>query len=156
MLRTNAVTDACRVLLLALYDDMREDGYVCVPREDLARRLGRSERRISERLEQAVDARLLDRVQRGQKGRTASYRALRVTDHSTLNASSGCRSTAPCKGADGGPAETPLRVTHGGPASSKHTGTAAGRAASVGGTSELRNDRKTEDVALPRLRGVAS
>ncbi len=87
--RTSAVTDSVKVLLLVLAVEMRENGYVSVPRLELCRRLDRRERVVSERLAQAVNAKLLDRVQRGQKGRTAVYRALLPdafsrTNHSTL------------------------------------------------------------------------
>lgn len=120
--RTPAITDGCRVVLLAMVDDMRQDGYVTVPRDQLADRLGKSERKVSQRLAEAVDARLLDRVVRGQKGRTAVYRALlRVSGTSTLNGAQGDGFKHPemvgNRHPDGG-----FRVNPGGPASTKATG----------------------------------
>lgn len=159
--KTSRVGDACKLLLIAMADDMRDDGYVTVPREELALRLGRADRRISERLAEAVDARLLDRVQRGQKGRTATYRALlpdtvRVTAVSTLNLPAGPLqgdgSEHPEHTANPHP-EGPFRVTPGGPASSKHTGTAAGRAACEPSTSELRNDSNAANDGRHRAVG---
>jgi hypothetical protein len=76
VIRSTAITDGTKLLLVVMADDMREDGYVSVPREVLAKRLGRNERKVSARLEAAVTARLLDRVVRGNRGRTAVYRAL--------------------------------------------------------------------------------
>ncbi|MCU1691153.1 MAG: hypothetical protein JWM64_244 [Frankiales bacterium] len=120
MLRSAAISDSVRVLLLALCDDMTEAGQVSVPRSRLATRLGRSERRVSERLEQAVEARLLDRVQTGTPGRTAVYAALlateqrRVRPRTTSRREGGGRpplepiplrgrTAAPIEGADGRP-----------------------------------------------------
>jgi hypothetical protein len=127
VISSSRIHDATRVLLLVLADDMREDGYVTVPREVLARRLDRTERKVSARLAEAVDARLLDRVVRGQKGRTAVYRALlrvpgtgtlsdddRVTATSTLNRTTDTATRHP----DGG-----FRVPHGGPTSTKASST---------------------------------
>ncbi len=89
VLRTSAVTDSCKLLLVVMADEMNADGYISITRPELCRRLDRSDRRIAERIQQAVEARLLDRVQRGQKGRTAVYRAMlpdtfSTTDRSTL------------------------------------------------------------------------
>ena len=73
--RTPAVADACRVLLLVLGAHMDPTGLVSLKRCDLAAELGRSERRVAERLEQAVTVQFLTRMRRGQKGVTAVYRA---------------------------------------------------------------------------------
>ena len=70
------VSDGTKLLLVLLAEDMREDGYVSVPRDELARRLGRHPGKVSARLKEAVEARLLDRVVPGHKGTTAVYRAL--------------------------------------------------------------------------------
>ncbi len=89
--RSPAVTDSVRVLLVLLAEHMCADGYVSVPRKALAERLGRTPRRITERLELAVSAGLLTRVESGKPGRTATYRALMPE----------VRTGAPSKGADG-------------------------------------------------------
>lgn len=107
VLCTPLVSDSVRVLLLTLADDMREDGYVSVPRSELVKRLGKRDRLIAERMKLAVEARLLDRVQRGQKGRTAVYRAMvpgtvSLSSHSTLNGVGG-----PVQGAVRQRAESP-------------------------------------------------
>jgi hypothetical protein len=117
--RTALVSDSVRAVLLLLSDHMGADGYVSVPRSKLAEELGRSPRRVTERLQAAVDAGLLARVSRGYEGHTAVYRALlptpeRVSKTSTL---SGCGRVHPpfihsvrerpsLGGADGGPAKT--------------------------------------------------
>ena len=121
VIRSPHINDGTRVLLLVLADQMREDGYVTVPREKLAQQLDRHERKISARLAEAVEARLLDRVVRGQKGRTAVYRALlRVPGTSTLNGSQGAGNYHPEKSGNRHPDGT-LRVPPGGPASTKAT-----------------------------------
>ncbi len=76
VLRTPLVTDSVRVLLLAMCDDMIENAQVRMSRAVYATRLCRSERRISERLEQAVAAGLLDRVEKGAPGRLPLYAGL--------------------------------------------------------------------------------
>lgn len=81
------ITDATRVLLLLLADYMGPDLKVSVARPTLAKRLKRSERRIADRLREAVGEaphqtdedrcrRLLDRVARGQKHVQAVYQGL--------------------------------------------------------------------------------
>jgi len=72
--KSTDITDGCRVLLLALVPRMDAKGYVSVPRAELTNLLGRNERRIAERIDQALAAGFLDRVRRGQKGVTAVYR----------------------------------------------------------------------------------
>src|SRR5690554_5689529 len=74
--RTKLVPDSVRVVLLALAEHMRENGYVSVARRTIAAEIGRDPRRINERIQAAVDARLLDRVRRGRPGVTAVYRAV--------------------------------------------------------------------------------
>lgn len=122
--RSAAINDGTRVLLLALAEGMDGRGYVSTPRLTLALRVGKSERKVSQRLQEAVAARLLDRVQRGHKGTTATYRALlpdavRVTTTGTLTDAKGCRVHAPFKGDPGVPAMHAQRVNPGGPTSSK-------------------------------------
>jgi hypothetical protein len=83
--KSTRVSDHTKVLLLLLADYMGPDLKVCVPRSTLAKRLGKSERRISERLREATardqppgqrSHRLLDPVVRGQKHVTAVYQGL--------------------------------------------------------------------------------
>lgn len=83
--RSRRVPDSVRVLLLLLAERMRPDLTVSVPRAELAEALSLSPRRVSERLATAVQARLLERLVRGQKHVTAVYRGtwpdgLSVTD----------------------------------------------------------------------------
>lgn len=118
ILRTSGITDSVRVLMLLLADHMSEDGRVSVPRSHLAQQLGRSERRINERMSAAVEAGKLGRVERGRVGRTATYIALlpgaegadgRPLARGRIAAPSGGRTGAPYphaqKGAPGGPAK---------------------------------------------------
>lgn len=141
--RTALVTDSTKLLLVLLAEDMREDGYVSVPREVLAKRLGRNERKVSARLESAVTARLLDRVVRGNRGRTAVYRALlpgveRLPVSDTLSQRKPAGSKHPSVTENRHPMD-PNSGPPGGPTSSKHDETrASGAAAAVTGpTSEL-------------------
>lgn len=75
VVRSPLISDSVRVLLLVLHEDMAADGFVSVPRKQLAARLGKDPRRIAERIEQAVAAGLLFRLRAGQPGVTAEYRA---------------------------------------------------------------------------------
>jgi hypothetical protein len=55
---------------------MTADGYLTVNRAESADRLNRNERTIQRHLQHAIDAKLLDRVRRGQKGVYSRYRAM--------------------------------------------------------------------------------
>ena len=72
---SGSITDSCRVLLLVAVRHMDATGRFEVMRSDLALKLGRSTRRVDERLEQAIRAGYLVRVTRGQKYVTAVHRA---------------------------------------------------------------------------------
>lgn len=78
MLCAKCITDGTRVLLLVMFDYVRPDMTVSVPRTELAGILNRSERRIAERVAAAQEAGFLgkDPIVRGQKGRTAVYACL--------------------------------------------------------------------------------
>ena len=76
VLRTDAIHDACRVLLLVLHDRMTPAGYVSVPRPELADILDVHEQRITERVAEAVAAGLLQKVGGGYRGVTAQYVAV--------------------------------------------------------------------------------
>lgn len=73
--RTPLVTDSVRVALLALADDMDDDGMVSVNRAELAEKLSRSDRRIGDRFAEAIGAGFLERVKRGQRNGKGVYRA---------------------------------------------------------------------------------
>lgn len=73
--RSPLITDAVRVALLALVPDMDEAGQVSISREDLAARIGKGKARVTERLNAAIAARLLDRTLEGKKGQIAEYAA---------------------------------------------------------------------------------
>jgi hypothetical protein len=73
--RSPLITDAARVALLAMAVDMDDAGRVSVKREDLARRIGKGKARITERLNAAVDAGLLERELEGKRGQVAVYAA---------------------------------------------------------------------------------
>jgi hypothetical protein len=128
--RTQRITDSVRVLLLRLGDGMDPRGIITTTRAELAQSLGRSERRITERVQRAIDAGLLDRVQAGQpaKGDTpatattyaavlpsqgADGRTLREGADSGISQGADGRTLSPAgsvlvrtgiEGADGGPA----------------------------------------------------
>lgn len=79
-LASTVLTDAAKVLVAVLADCVKVNGTISVPRADLADRCGCSDRQVSERLKQLVEARFLDRVSAGKRGHTAVYRGLRQTD----------------------------------------------------------------------------
>lgn len=74
--RSPLITDSTRVALLALVRHMDDAGRVSVPREELVVRLGRNRRKVDARIAAAVEAGFLERLVRGQKGRTAVYQAV--------------------------------------------------------------------------------
>lgn len=87
--KSQAITDAVRVVLLLLADYMRQDRTVSVPRATIANKLGRTERRISQRIADAHHAGFLDTISKGYRGSTAVYVGTfpdpeRVTVSSTL------------------------------------------------------------------------
>jgi hypothetical protein len=67
------ITDAVRVGLLALVPEMSDAGEVSVSREFVAKRINRSNPRVTERLQAGVDAGFLERTVAGKKGRVARY-----------------------------------------------------------------------------------
>lgn len=75
------ITDSTRVVLLVLADHMTDHGYVSVPRSTIAKTINRSHRRVTERLQDARTAGLLDVVRSGRPGRTAEYVAVIPTSH---------------------------------------------------------------------------
>jgi hypothetical protein len=112
--RSPVITDSVRVLLLAMAEQMGEDGRVSVPRSALAVLLGRQPRRVTERIGLAIDAGFLDRVTTGKPGVTAVYRATlpdgaagrtsRGADCSHHSSASKGAPRRTSRGADGGPA----------------------------------------------------
>lgn len=73
---THRITDTVRVTLLALAEEMDETGRVVFLRDELAARLGRHPRRISERLKAGIEAGLLRRVARGQRHQATVLQAV--------------------------------------------------------------------------------
>ncbi len=105
--------DSVRVLCLALHDEMHENGHVQVSRSALAAKLGRAERRISERIEQAMHHGWLDRIQRGAPGQYAIYTALVPPPNAEPAPRRATRPWSSLRETDGGPA---IDGTDGGPA----------------------------------------
>jgi hypothetical protein len=105
--KTTSVSDAVRVALLALADDMDDSGMVSVGRPELAGKLARSDRRIGERLTSAISAGLLERVSRGQRNGRGRYRAALPGDPSSGR--TGVPKTAGVFRTDGGPEEDSLQ-----------------------------------------------
>lgn len=150
-LASKSLTPAVKVLLVVMADAMKPDGTVSVPRKTLAQRCGCQERQITERLQVAVKARYLDSLYSGQRQRTAVYKGLRQSDlrvwqSGTQDAVQGVVSPVAEPTVEPHPEIEPLSVEppFQGVAkpypSSKHTGTAAGRATREPGTTELRNE----------------
>ena len=119
VLCAKCITDSTRVLLLVMYEYVKPDMTVSVPRYELAQILDRSERRISERVAAAQDAGFLgkDPIVRGQKGRTAVYACLFPDVQGAANrhpeqTSKGARNRHP---------EKAVSVTDGGPTTNSAT-----------------------------------
>lgn len=127
------VSDSTKVYLLKLADHMRTDRTVSVPRATVARELGRSERRITERTKEAHEAGLLDTVVHGRKHVTAVYVGL------FPNALSGTKSS-PLRTTGNRPPESGLSGTHGGPTSSK-------RSPELSPDGWVPNERRSEEAA---------
>lgn len=163
------VSDGTKLLLVLLAESMNENGYVSVPRDELAQKLGRHKAKVSARLKEAVDARLLDRVVAGHKGTTAVYRAMIPTVQSVPHGGDAKtpKGTHKRDAMDPGNRDAMTRqsVPHGGDATTKATTTEAARSASVvaASTSELRNEKEngnpqaeTEHARALRLRAFES
>jgi hypothetical protein len=75
VMRSPQVTDSLRVLLMTLALFMDADGRVSVPREDLARLLDRSDRKMADKFKDALASGFLVQTARGQKHQTAVYMA---------------------------------------------------------------------------------
>jgi hypothetical protein len=75
LIQARGITADTKVLLLVLADEMRGDGYVCVPRDQLAKTLGRHPARITERIREAITTGWLAEIVKGKPGTTACYRA---------------------------------------------------------------------------------
>ena len=113
--RSTVLSDRAKVLLLFLAEHMNADRRVSLPRAQVAKALGKSERRITERITEAHDAGWLSTVVRGQKGITAVYQGLfpdvlSGTDARPLNRRQSKFSgtpTSPLKGAETRPLNRP-------------------------------------------------
>ena len=79
VLRTPRISDAIRVLLLALAFDMDEAGVVELKQKDLAVTLARAERRIRDRISEAEESGFLRQITRGRSGRPSRYQATTPT-----------------------------------------------------------------------------
>lgn len=80
VLRTDAVTDGCKVVLLAMSRHMTDRGRVSWPRERIAADVGlKTPQRVTNRIKEARDAGLLDTVHPGYRGMTAVYEAMLPT-----------------------------------------------------------------------------
>jgi hypothetical protein len=70
------LSDPARVYLLLLAEHMRADRKVSVPRATIARALGKSERRITERTAAAHEAGFLSTVSAGYRGHVPVYQGI--------------------------------------------------------------------------------
>lgn len=77
VLRTDAINDGCKLVLIAMSRHMSEAGHVSWPREKLAADVGlQTVQRVTNRIKEAREAGLLDLVRRGGNGVTAIYEAM--------------------------------------------------------------------------------
>ena len=70
------LTDPVRVYLLYLAEHMHADRKVSVPRKTIAKALGRSERRVTERVSAAHEAGFLHTVSAGYRGHVPVYQGI--------------------------------------------------------------------------------
>lgn len=105
--RTPLITDAVRVALLALATDMDDAGMAVVRRDEIANRLGRSDRRIGDRLKAGIEAGYLERVSRGQRNGDSRYQAT-IPDHLS-SGHPGVPKTADLLRTPGGPEDDSLQ-----------------------------------------------
>ncbi|WP_090860074.1 hypothetical protein [Nocardioides lianchengensis] len=109
--RSRTLKDHAKVVLLDLADQMRADLRVSVPRETIAKRVGKSERGVTRSISDAHEAGFLDTVVSGRKYVTAVYAA---TFPSDLRATHGVPLRTEEEAADGvlsGTFFSPLRTT---------------------------------------------
>ncbi|MGY1845530.1 hypothetical protein [Modestobacter sp. SYSU DS0875] len=77
VLRTDAINDGCKLVLIAMSRHMTEKGRVSYPRERIAAEVGlKTPQRVTNRIKEARDAGLLDVVHSGYRGMTAVYEAM--------------------------------------------------------------------------------
>lgn len=106
------------VLLRVVREGMLASGRFSIPRTKLAAALRVDKSRVSEALTRGVDLRLIDRVQEGAPGRTATYQALRqVPGQGARSAPLANRSrgaeTLTRRGAGSAPLERPDQASRG-------------------------------------------
>lgn len=157
--RSTTLSDRVKVLLLYLADHMRDNRQVSVPRAQVAKGLGRSERRVTERITEAHEAGWLSTVTRGQKGITAVYQGLfpdafSGTDARPLNVSHSEFSgtpTSPLKGAETRPLNGPIQAfsgTPGGPTNRRADLSASGHGRNVGSDEQTEGRRPASHVPV--------
>lgn len=157
------ISNGTRVLLLILADHMKRDGVVSQSRQQIARALGVTPRRITERVSEAHEAGLLDTLVHGKPGTTAVYKMLFPSHGADVRIMS---KTAPCDGAD---VRTKLGRLHGadvGPATTYVRETSVKTSPQVTGQeltaddddplAKLSDDQKTGFWSYLKARGKAS
>lgn len=150
--RADGLGNGVRVLLLYLADHMKADRTVSVPRSQIARDLGVSPRQVTERMQAAHEAGLLDTVRRGRPGTTAMYQGLFP---SVSLGTPGVPKEEPQHGAGNLTISTPLLGTPGDPATSKRERTHAVGVGTTAGGSTVNAPRRPHqeepriDIAAP-------
>jgi hypothetical protein len=77
VLRTDAINDGCKLVLIAMSRHMTDAGRVSYPRERIAAEVGlKTPQRVTNRIKEARDAGLIDVVHSGYRGMTAVYEAM--------------------------------------------------------------------------------
>ena len=123
--RSPKISDPVRVYLLYLADNMRADRKVSLPRAKVAKALGKSERRISERTSAAHAAGFLSTVSAGYRGHVPVYEGI-------VPAAERETPTSALSGAETRTLPRRKRVTHGGPTTTRADLTATGADRNVG------------------------
>ncbi len=124
MFASPLIKDNTRVLLLLLADHMKADRTVSVPQEKLADHIGRSKRRVTERVTAAHKAGFLSTIAGGYVGHTAVYQGLfpnsqSGTDARPLSAQESRTILSPLLGAETRPLPKPESRTDVGPTSTR-------------------------------------
>ena len=145
------MTNGVRVLLVVMAEHMNSGRYVSVPRSRLAERFGISPRRVTERIQIAHELGLLDTVEKGKPGRTATYQGLFPSGGAHVRT----KSRRPL-GAVERTIKTAQHGAHGGPPSIKPNGSEAPVSESVGTHQKTRAPRGEEGQGLDHAPGFPS
>jgi hypothetical protein len=151
LFRMAGVRLTVRMVMLALAENMGEDGRVSVPLKTMCARLNMAPRRVLAAYADAIDAGLLARVSPGYEGHTAEYQALlpalqRVLDSGTLSDGQSVSKTSTLSASKSGTLSTPERVPESSTPIESATHPARVRDGYVVNRDEERSNEEQDDV----------